>query len=309
MNLIEVPGSITLEKGVRVVKYKKITKKISIYYVPYKRYFLRITSLNFAKNLHKKSNDEKQVQITFSNENGKWVVLFKRKFGKGVTLQSYTGKHPVLQVVLNKVLPKEFIKQYEDSKRDVLTLPVGVKLNLDEWKDLNLKLSDFLITVEKEAKTLLDYALKRKYRSTKFAKGRAYDLHLISKKGVEFFIAINSCGGRKKRRTKEIIKSKILVDIAKILPSLEGQKGIPIIISKPFESKNSWSFTTSRYLEFYQTKYNFQFLNTNFKKGWEKEILNSLSKIEQNVRFQNRREGSCRVLGEKSEKNSSKLSV
>ena len=297
MNFIEAPGSITLERGLRVVKYKKITKKISTYHIHYKRYFLRITSLNFAKNLHKKSNYEKQVQVTFSREKEKWVVSLKRKSGKGVTLQSYAGKHPILQVVVNKVLLKEFIKYHEDSKRDVLTLPVIVKLNLDEWKDLNLKLSDFLISVEKEAKLLMDYALKRKFQSTKFAKGRAYDLHLVSTKGVEFFIAITACGGRQKGRVKEIIKSKILTDIAKLLPILNTEKGIPVIISKPFESKNSWSFTTSRYLEFYQTKHNFQFLNTNFKKGWEKQILNSLSKIEQNVRFQNCRKGSCTILG------------
>ena len=85
--------------------------------------------------------------------------------------------------------------------------------------------------------------------------------------------------------------------VYRLLGDFLKDKKAKVQFSKPFESKNSWSFTTSRYLEFYQTKHNFQFLNTNFKKGWEKQILNSLSKIEQNVRFQNCRKGSCTILG------------
>ena len=65
--------------------------------------------------------------------------------------------------------------------------------------------------------------------------------------------------------------------------SIYNKKIYPIIISEPLEFKSSWSFTTDDYLNFYKDKFNFDFLTTDFKKGWEKDICIQLLELDKNV--------------------------
>jgi len=46
-----------------------------------------------------------------------------------------------------------------------------------------------------------------------------------------------------------------------------------------------WSLTTDNYLNFYKEKFNFNFLTTEFKKGWERDICNQLLEIDKNVKL------------------------
>ncbi len=54
---------------------------------------------------------------------------------------------------------------------------------------------------------------------------------------------------------------------------------IPVIITESIESESSWSYTTKNYLDFYKNIFGFKFITTDFKKGWEDNILKELIKI------------------------------
>ena len=70
------------------------------------------------------------------------------------------------------------------------------------------------------------------------------------------------------------------MDISKMLPVLYENKALsPVIITSPIEFEKSWSFTTQKYLDFYRNKFGFRFLNTDFKKDWEDNIIKELLKI------------------------------
>ena len=158
---------------------------------------------------------------------------------------------------------------------------INVEFNLDDWKDIHLKPSDFLINVEKESKSLLDFALKNQFNFDQISKGRNYDLELIGPNKTKFLISISTYGKESiERRRKEKVVSKILKDISKLLVYTYNKKVIPIIVTLPVEAEKTWSFTANDYLNFYKDNFNFKFINTTFKKGWENEICEELLKID-----------------------------
>ena len=70
------------------------------------------------------------------------------------------------------------------------------------------------------------------------------------------------------------------MDISKMLPYLDQNKNtLPVVITRPIEFENSWSFTTQKYLDFYRDKFGFKFLTTEFKNGWEDNIIKELLKL------------------------------
>ncbi|MBI2107408.1 hypothetical protein HYT57_05480 [Candidatus Woesearchaeota archaeon] len=286
MDIINIPGSLTIETGVFRQNYKwKSLDRTSTYQRKYTRAALRITGLNVIENLYKLNKNKRQIALEFTKDGENWAIIIHRVSRKGLTLQSYIGKHPFAQIIVNKFLPQELKELYLKSKRKTKTFGVYVKLFLKEWRDIDIKHSDFLIQVEKESKTLLECALSSNFTSVYSTKGRAYDLSLISPKGKEFLIAITSYGEKSSElRRKEKIKQKVLYDIAKMLPSLYKHKNaIPIVVSRPMKTEKTWSYTTSDYLNFYENQFNFKFLTTDFKNGWERHICNKLLEIDKNV--------------------------
>lgn len=278
MDRITVPASITIEKGFSTQRYKWKTnsKKESVYRRPTKRAAVRFTSKNFALKINRLEKDKRQVSILFLNNS---KVRIKRISGKGNSLQGYSGLHPFVQLIVNKMLPKEIWNLFSDSNKKTLTIPVDVEINLEDWLDVGLSPEDFLIDIEREAKSLLKKALKKEFKIKKVSKGRMYDLSLINPNGKEMVIAISSHVAKTNGGNKEKTIQKILMDISKLIPYLSENKAIPVIITRPIEFKNSWSFTTAKYLEFYNEKFGFNFLTTEFKKGWEDIIIDKLLKI------------------------------
>jgi|SRR3989344_7092822 len=241
MEIIRVPASLTLEKGIVTQRYKwKIKNKVSVYRKKNRRAALRFSSINFVKNIGGLDKKDRQVNLKFIKKHNNWVINLCRCKQNNITLQTYSGSHPYVQIIVNRSLPKELWEIHKKSKKKTITLPVTLQLTLKEWKDIGLKLSDFLIDVEKESKTLLNHALENNFISNTFVKGRAFDLQLVSPKGQEFLIAITNVGKSSEIRRKEKIKQKILLDIAKILPTLENKRdSVPVIISRPLESEKT----------------------------------------------------------------------
>ena len=273
MDKIIIPGSITLEKSIatQIHKWKSNKKKQSIYKRPVKRAFVRLSCNNFSHKAGLLKKEDRQIKIIFINNSN---ILIKRTKGKNISLQGYSGKHPYLQFVINRLLPKDIWKLFEESNKKTLTIPVNVTLNLDEWSDLKILPEDFIIEVEKEAKSLMNKALGSGFSVNYISKGRDFDLKLNNPKNKEIIIAISSHSAKNKSRTKEKTIQKILMDIAKLLPYLyENKDSIPVVITKPIEFENSWSYSTKRYLDFYKKKFNFIFLTTEFKNGWEDNII------------------------------------
>lgn len=281
--MITIPASITIENGVSVQRYNwKSQNKTSVYRRKCRRAFVRITCANLAKRLGKKNKYDRQVQIKFNREGDDWELVLNRTKEKGATVQAYFGLHPYVQIVLNKHLPEELWKEHKMSNKKSYTRSVCIKFNLKEWTDIGLEPSDFLIEVEKLSKQLMKKALKHGFKIDFIPKGRQYDLELISPKGKRLILAISSHVAKNQSRNKEKRKQKILMDIAKILPILYNKKVYPVIISQPIDFVGSWSFTTDYYLNFYKEKFNFSFLTTDFKKGWEKDVCNKLLRLDNN---------------------------
>jgi len=278
MDKIHIPASITIELGTSIQRYKwKSKDKESLYRKPCKRAVIRFTCKNFADKISKIDQNKRQVVIEFLDNSN---VILKRIKKKGVSLQGYSGKHPYIQIVVNKSLPKKNWKILEDSNKKSITLPVNVEINLNEWKDINLLPENFILEIEKEAKSLVNKALKKGFRIVRVPKGRSHDASLIHPNGTEFIIAISSHIAKTKSRSKEKTIQKILMDISKMLPYLsENKNSIPIIITRPIEFEKSWSFTTHKYLDFYKEKFKFKFLTTEFKNNWEDNIIRELLKL------------------------------
>lgn len=282
--MVTIPASITIEHGHSTQKYKwKSKDKTSVYRRKCKRAFVRITGSNFVNKLSKKDISKKQVNVKFYKKNKEWFLEINRTKEKGITLQTYLGSHPYLQLILNKSLPKEIWDEHKFSSKKTYTRSINVVINLDNWGDLEIKPYDFLLDVEKISKDLMKEALSHNFKIDFIPKGRAYDLELIGPKGNKFIFAISSYVAKTESRSKEHRKQKILMDISKILPILHTKKVIPVIISQPLEFKNSWSFTTDNYLNFYKDKFNFIFLTTEFKKGWEHQICKRILELDKNV--------------------------
>ena len=279
MDKIIIPASITLEKCVatRRYKWKSDSKKISTYKRPYKRAAIRFTCKNLSERINKTKIEKRQISIDFISNS---LAKIKRVNKKGISIQGYSGKHPHIQIVINKVLPKKMWKLFEESHKKTLTIPLNIEINLKEWREFRLTPDDFLLEIEKESKSLMRKALKKGFKIIFASKGRFFDLQLINQHKKEIIIAISSHIAKTKSRSKEKTIQKILMDISKMLPYLSKNKGvIPIIITRPIEFEKSWSFTTKEYLEFYKKKFGFIFLTTEFKKNWEDKIIRELLKI------------------------------
>ncbi|MFH1358338.1 MAG: hypothetical protein ABIH37_00445 [archaeon] len=279
MDKIIIPGSITLERSIATQKYnwKSDKKRISVYKRPYKRMAIRFMCKKFAYGINKLEKDKRQVLIKFIDDSN---VSLKRIKNKGVSLQGYAGNHPYIQAIVNKVVPRNLKNIFEKSDKKTLTLPINIQIDLEEWKNIKIAPDDFLLEVEKDAKLLMKKALKKGFKVNLISKGRVYDLGLISPNKKEMVIAISSHVAKNNSRSKEKTIQKILMDISKMLPYLEdNKKTIPIIISRPIDFKGSWSFSTDKYLNFYKDKFGFKFITTEFKYGWEDNIIKELLKI------------------------------
>jgi len=279
MDKIHIPASITLEKGFATKRYKwkSDSKKESIYKRPCKRAVIRFSCKNFAEKINKTIKENRQVLISFLNDSH---IRIKKIRKKGISLQGYSGKHPYTQIVVNKCLPQKYWVDLEKINKKSLTFPITVEFDLNEWKEFNLSPDNFLLEVEKDAKSLMRKALKSNFKILKVPKGRSHDLSLINPNKKELIIAISSHVAKTKSRSKEKIVQKILMDISKMLPEVYKNKNIiPIILTRPINFEKSWSFTTTQYLEFYKKNFRFKFLTTEFKNGWENSIIKELKKI------------------------------
>ena len=277
MDKIIIPASITLERGFSTKKYKwKSKNKISNYKRPCKRAVIRFTCRNFADAISKTKKEKRQILINFKDN---YQATIKRVNHKGISMQGYSGKHPYIQIVVNSCLPNELWANLKEENKSH-TFSINVELNLLEWSDVNLTPSDFLLEVEKESKSLLDCVLMRGFSTLLISKGREYDVGLINPNNKKMIIAISSHVAKTKSRSKEKTIQKILMDISKMLPYLDKNKDtVPIIITRPIKFKNSWSFTTQKYLDFYSNKFGFKFITTEFKNNWEDNIIKELLKI------------------------------
>lgn len=276
MDKIVIPASITFESSNlnRKYKWKSDLTKQTVYKINSKRAFIRFSSKNFSNKLNKLNNWLRKIDVKFLND--KTAVVRRKENGK-FSMQGYRGKHPYVQFIVNSALSPSLRERFIEKSQ---TFPVDIIFYLDDWADLNVLPSDFILDVEKEAKSLLNLALKNKFNIEKVSKGREFDVGLITPSGRKIVIAISSHIAKNKSRSKEKTIQKILMDICKMLPYLHENKGVtPIIVTRPIEFKNSWSFTTKKYLEFYKKEFGFRFLTTEFKNGWEDDILKELSKV------------------------------
>lgn len=278
MDNIIIPASITLERGIYAKKYKwKSQRKESIYNTPTRRAAIRFTCKRFAEKICKLDLENRQILIKFLDDNN---ISIKRIEDKGSSMQAYSGIHPYIQIVINKILPDKMWKYLEENNKNTFTFPIKVHFNITEWKDVSLSPEDFIIEIEKESKSLMKSALRNGFKISEVSKGRMYDLGLIRYDKKEIIIAISSHVAKTKSRSKEKTIQKILMDIAKMLPYLnENKNSIPVIITRPIDFENSWSFTTQKYLDFYKNKFGFNFLTTEFKNKWEDNIIGELQKI------------------------------
>lgn len=278
MDKINIPASITLERSFSTKKYKwKSREKFSEYKSSNRRAVIRFSSKLFAEKVCQLKKEDRQIIIKFRDKSN---VLINRINTPRTTIQGYKGNHSYIQIVINRYLPKELWERLDKSDKKSITFSVNVELSLHEWKDISLSPSNFLLEVERESKTLLDKALNVGFETLRVSKGRNYDVGLITPNKKKLIIAISSHVARTKSRSKEKTIQKILMDISKMLPYLEEHKNsIPVVITRPIEFEKSWSFTTTSYLDFYRNKFGFRFLTTEFKNGWEDDIIKELSKI------------------------------
>lgn len=276
MDIITVPASITLESSNlnRKYKWKSDSKKESVYHIKCKRALLRFTCKNFAYKLSKLDKQKRKVSLNFVDSDN---LIIKRDKNGRVSLQGHIGNHPVVQISANKFLPKELKEAYGEKTK---TVPINIKFNLNEWQDLSIVPGDFIIEIEQQPKALMKEALNCGFSVDKVARGRMYDLQLITPRNKEIVIAISSHVAKNENRSREKRIQKILMDISKMFVYVyDHPKTIPVIISRPIESDTSWSYTTRKYIQFYKEKFGFILLTTDFKKGWEQNIIKELLKI------------------------------
>ncbi|MEK6888990.1 MAG: hypothetical protein AABW80_02675 [Nanoarchaeota archaeon] len=278
MDSITIPASITLERSISHKEYIwKSKKRVSNYHVPYRRAVIRFTNRVFAGKINKLKRENRQIELNFKNDTN---VKITRTSEKKISMQGYSGNHPYVQIIINSNMPSDLWKKLENTDKKSVTFGVDVEICPNEWKDVQLKPSDFLIEIEKESKILLDKAIEKGFRISKVSKGREFDVSLINLNNSNLILAISSHVAKTKSRSKEKTIQKILMDICKMIPCLyENKSLIPVVITRPIEFENSWSFTTKRYLDFYRDKFGFKFITTDFKKGWEDNVIRELIKI------------------------------
>ncbi len=258
--------------GLNISKYKTVEKRV----------VLRIATGRFGKKASKLGVNDRQVDISFDKADG-WILTMKRTKKGGVTLSAHIGnlKHIWLQAVLNRLVPSGVLDELSlGSEFGSNTMQVKVNIDLDEWGDIGLKPEDFLYHTEVLAKSLISHALERNFSVGYVPKGREYDLQLISPRRRKFAIAISSHNAKTESRSKQHRVQKALMDIAKMIPSLYSDNEImPVIVIQPFNFAGSRDLTTGSYIKFYQDRFNFKFIFTDFKDGWEGRICSELEKI------------------------------
>ena len=278
MGKIYIPASITLENGFSISIYKwKSCDKTSRYKKSTRRAVIRFSNKTLAIKISRLAIKNRQISVDFIDDSN---VAIKRSATDKISLQGYSGKHPCLQIIVNRSLPVHLWENLNTTKKKTLTFPITVEFNLDEWRDVGLRPSDFILEIEKESKFLMNRALEKGFTILKISKGREYDLGLITPNNKPLIIALSSHIAKTKSRSKEKTIQKILMDISKMLPYLDEHKNtIPLVITRPIEFENSWSFTTKKYLDFYRDKFGFIFLTTEFKNGWEDDIIKEMLKL------------------------------
>lgn len=260
--------------------YRRKGGGVSIYRCCSRRAVIRITGCGFVEKLSKLKKENRHVNIKFTKREGHWIASLTRAKIGGNLIQTYIGLHPVIQIVVNSSLPKLFWKMQRNQKKTI-TFPLTVEIAINEWREINITSCDFLLSIEKETKSLLAYALRKGFTSDMSVKGRAYDLFLADAHKRKYFLAITTRGSSSiELRRKEMIVQKVLLDIAKLLTIVcRHRDSIPVIISRPIDTKKTWSYTTKKYLDFYKDTFKFRFLTTNFGNGWEKDICEKLKRI------------------------------
>ncbi len=284
---IKVPASITFNRHIRKMRYrwKSDKSKVSTYFPEQKRIVLRIASSGIGTKPNKLDKQNRQVDVLFKKINKKWNVEIKRMNRKSLTLhcRPYSKSvHTYIQITLNRKIPNK-LKEYleRNIKTKSFTIPIIAEIDLNEWKDIDLKPWDFLYHTEIYAKELMECALKMGFTIDYVSKGRNYDLQLIGPKDKRFIIAISSHNAKTDTRSKQHRISKALLDIAKMIPMLsENKHFIPVVITQPFDFEKSWSFTSDGYINFYKKHFNINFIATEFDGDWKKKVLNELIKIE-----------------------------
>lgn len=280
MDKIIIPSSITFERSMLSKKYrwKSDIKRETIYRIVSKRAFVRFSCARFARELSSLPLEERKVNVFFTDNK---TVEIKRNREGAISLQGYNGKHPYVQFIVNKAISKDLKANFDLISKDKtsLTIPINLKLDIRNWSSI-LDPEDFLISVERDAKSLMKKAIQKKMQINVASKGRAYDLCLIRPDKKEIVIAISSHVAKSQNRSREKRIQKILMDIGKMLPYIwKKEHIIPVIISQPINSKESWSYSTKNYLEFYKREFGFRFITTDFKKGWENDIVKELCKL------------------------------
>ncbi len=276
MDRIMIPASITLESCVlnRRYNWKSNPKKYTVYKIKSKRAFVRFSCKNLAYKLSRLKFDKRRIDVNFIDDKN---LILQRAGGGKFSMQGYSGTHPGIQFVVNSALPEKLKRKFGTKSK---SYPINIFIFPEEWKELNLSPADFLIEVERESKSLLNAALRKGFTINKISKGRGFDLSLINQNNCELILAISSHVASSKSRSKEKTIQKILMDISKMLPYMDkNKKAIPVVITQPIEFEGSWSFTTQKYLDFYKDRFNFKFITTEFKKGWEDIVIGELSKI------------------------------
>lgn len=278
---ISFPASVTLDKSIRKRLYKwKDKKHTSTYNSLCNHAVLRISSFKFTKELSKLESSNRMVVVDFFRKDGVLNIKLNRISENGKILQTYFCSHPYLQLIVNKELPKDVWIEFFKSNKKTCTFPVLVTLDLDEWADIDLQPYDFLIQVETLAKELMKTALKFGFNVHFVPKGRSHDLELIGPSGTNYVFAVSSHIAKNQSRSKEKIKQKILMDIAKMLPTIHSRNIVPVVLSQSFSFEGSWSFNSTNYFEFYKDKFNFKFLSTDFKENWADKICQELLELD-----------------------------
>ncbi|MAG47764.1 hypothetical protein CL617_04100 [archaeon] len=260
-NQVTIPGSIV---------YKKYPKKNS---------FERQFNLRFSANTTRSKIKKVKTNINFFKHNFNWLSEISLDKNGGSNLYLYGNRPQINILVRSNILPKKVKKIYYDSSSNVCkSFPMNIKLNLDEFNKIGLKPWDFLHQQDLDAQSLLKEALDNNFNVSFIPKGWSYDLQLIGPKNSVFFISIFYYKTKDERRNRAKRAQKLLGDISKLLPEVYKKKFVPVIVSQEFESKKNR--TIMNYVNFYRDKFKFEFIITNFKKHWEKEVCRELLRID-----------------------------
>lgn len=227
---------------------------------------------NLKANVEFMKNDNKWIAEVYLSENGKNNICFHGD-------RAYIS----IPITRSKILPEEIKEIIHDPHPNISkSFFMNVRINnLNQISDTGLRPWDFLNKQEIHAKLLMQEALNNGFSIEFIPKGWAYDLQLTSPRKSKLLISIFYYKTKNEKRNRAKRAQKLLGDISKLLPEIYNKEHIPIMVSQEFMNNNSR--TILDYVNFYKNQFNFKFINTNFKKGWEREVLNKLLEIDKNV--------------------------